>query len=223
LIHNNPVTITSIQNSGKVATAFMVFVALLAWFGLIAQLTITLSNHHPSRTIPGILVQYISYFTVISNALVSISLTAILLASASAMAKFFSRNTVSTAVALYIIIVGIVFNTVLRNLLSLEGLAWWVNEVMHVFIPVLYTVFWIIIVPKTGLSYKNTLPWLWVPFLYLVYIMIRGALSGLYPYPFMDAAKYGYAQVALNSVVMLFVILGSGLLLIFIARLLAKK
>lgn len=201
----------------------MIFIAFLGWFGLIAQLTITLNNYDPSRTMPGILLQYISYFTVICNALISIGLTAILLAPASAIGKFFSRNTILTAMALYIIVVGIVFNTVLRNLLTLSGLAWWVNEVMHVFIPVLYTLFWLFMVPKAGLFYKNTLSWLWVPFIYLIYTLIRGALSGLYPYPFMDAGKYGYGHVAISSVIILFVVLGSGLLLIFIARLMPKK
>src|ERR1700712_60065 len=99
---SNPTTL--IQNRGKAATAFILFIALLGWFGLVAQLSITLTTYDPSRTLPGVLVQYISYFTVICNALVSISLTAILLAPASAMAKFFSRSTVSTALALYIIV-----------------------------------------------------------------------------------------------------------------------
>ncbi|MES2279572.1 MAG: Pr6Pr family membrane protein [Bacteroidota bacterium] len=212
-----------INKRGKAASAFMLIIALLAWFGLIAQLSITLSNHQPGRTLPGVLIQFISYFTVICNALVSISLTAILLNPASGTGHFFSRNTILTAITLYIMVVGIVFNTVLRNLLDLTGLAWWVNEIMHVFIPVLFTAFWLAVVPKGGLSYKNTLPWLWVPFIYLVYTLIRGALCGLYPYPFMDAGKLGYPQVAINSLAVLMVILISGSLLIFVARLLRSK
>jgi hypothetical protein len=213
----------SISKRGKAASAFMLFIALLAWFGLIAQLAITLTNHQPGRTIPGILVQFSSYFTVICNALVGISVTAILLKPASAAGRFFFRNTVLTAITLYIIVVGLVFNTVLRNLLNLAGLAFWVNEIMHVFIPALFIIFWLALVPKGGLSYKSTLPWLWLPFIYLVYTLIRGALTALYPYPFMDAGKLGYPRVAANSVAVLLVILISGFVLIFIARLLAKK
>jgi hypothetical protein len=212
-----------ISKRGKAASAFMLFIALLAWFGLIAQLAITLTNYQPGRTIPGVLVQFVSYFTVICNALVSISLTAVLLIPASATGRFFSRNTVLTAITLYIMVVGLVFNTVLRNLLNLAGLAFWVNEIMHVFIPALFLIFWLTLVPKGGLSYKSTLPWLWLPLIYLVYTLIRGALTGLYPYPFMDAGKLGYPQVAANSVAVLLVILISGSVLIFIARLLAKK
>lgn len=67
----------------------MLFVAALGWFGLISQLSITLSTYNiTERTLGGVLVQYISYFTVICNALVSISLLAILLSPASVAEDF---------------------------------------------------------------------------------------------------------------------------------------
>jgi hypothetical protein len=208
-------------NRGNAATIYMALTALLGWFGLIAQLYLVLTDHEAGRTIPGVLVQFISYFTVICNLLVSISLTAILLNPSPK--SFFSRNTILMAIALYILIVGIVFNTVLRYLLALTGLAFWVNEIMHVFIPALYTIFWIWLVPKGGLHWNSFLPWLWVPFLYLVYVLIRGAVCGLYPYPFMDAGKYGYGHVALSSFIIMLAFVGFGLLLIWVARLMTKK
>lgn len=214
---------TVLQNRRKWALALMLFTAVTGWFGIITQLYITLNTYQNNRTLAGVLVQFISYFTIICNLLVTISLTVIIIRPGASWGKFFSRNTVLTALTLYIIIVGIVYNTVLRGLVGLEGLASWVNEIMHVIIPLLFAVFWLIIVPKTGLSFKNILPWLWVPFIYLIYILLRGAASGLYPYPFMNAAKFGYPQVAINCFIVMLAFVGVSIILVFIDRLMTKK
>jgi hypothetical protein len=38
-----------------------------------------------------------------------------------------------------------------------------------------------------------------VPLLYLLYALLRGALSGIYPYPFLDATRIGWTRVTLNA------------------------
>ena len=210
---------TLLQNSNKAATTYMILVVLIAWLGLIMQFYITLSGYATGRTLPGVLVELVSFFTIICNFLVAISLTMALLKPGG----YFSRNTVLSAITLYIIIVGLVYNINLRGLVALHGAAWWVNEVMHVIIPILYTIFWLAIVPKNGLTWKTALPWLWVPLFYLIYILIRGAICGLYPYPFMNAGKFGYAHVAIGCFVVMLAFLLVSQLLIFIARLAVKR
>lgn len=210
---------TLLQTRSKTAASYIIFVAILAWLGLITQLYITLSSYAADKTLPGVLVQFISFFTIICNFLVAISLTRISLKPGG----YFSRNTVLSAITLYIIIVDLVYNINLRGILELHGLAWWVNEVLHVAIPILYTIFWVTIVPKTGLNWPSALPWLWVPLCYLIYILIRGALCGLYPYPFMNAGKFGYAHVALSCFIVMLAFLVVSQLLIFIARLSTRQ
>jgi hypothetical protein len=39
------------------------------------------------------------------------------------------------------------------------------------------------------------------PFFYAVYVMIRGAISGDYPYPIIDAGKLGYPVALLNTAI----------------------
>jgi hypothetical protein len=41
------------------------------------------------------------------------------------------------------------------------------------------------------------------PSIYLVYVLIRGALVGEYPYPILEADRIGYAMVALNVLIVL--------------------
>jgi len=211
-----------LQHPGTMATVFMAFIVLLGWFGLVAQFYITLSSYAAGRTLPGVLVEIISYFTIICNVMVSVSITVILLKPSSAWGRFFSCNTVLTAITLYILIVGIVYNAVLRGLIVLNGLAFSVNEIMHVIIPTLYTIFWLAVVPKAQLTWKKALPWLWIPFFYLVYILIRGAICGLYPYPFMNAGKFGYGHVAISSLIVMFAFLVVSQLLIFVSGILGR-
>ena len=42
--------------------------------------------------------------------------------------------------------------------------------------------------------------WQVFPLLYLIYVLVRGAIVGWYPYPFLDPAKVnGYGNVALYA------------------------
>lgn len=214
-------TYLSINKHDKIALAFIWFITLCAWGGLLIQFYVTITTYNPDRTLPGVLVQFISYFTIICNALAAISITWLLVKPAPG--SYFSRNTVLSAITFYMIIVGIIYNAVLRSLIPLNGLAFIANEILHVATPLLYVLFWLALVPKTGLLFTDALKWLWLPFIYLIYILIRGAICGLYPYPFMNVAEFGYTQIAFNSVVLLFVFLGLGMLFIGMARLMAKR
>ena len=51
------------------------------------------------------------------------------------------------------------------------------------------------------------------PFIYAVYVMIRGDLTGEYPYPIMDAGKLGLPRALLNTafIFILFIVLGLAL------------
>ncbi len=41
--------------------------------------------------------------------------------------------------------------------------------------------------------------WQFFPIIYFIYILLRGAITNIYPYPFLDVAKLGYDQVILNA------------------------
>ena len=53
-----------------------------------------------------------------------------------------------------------------------------------------------------------------LPIAWLAFTLIRGAFTGYYPYPFLDAGEQGYGWVTLNSVVigLFFVALATGAL-----------
>jgi len=88
--------------------AFVVLTALVAWFAIILQFSISFSIFlSEGRTFGGILVQLLSYFTILSNILVAISLTLPLLNPTGKWGKYFSSESVTGAITIYIATVGI--------------------------------------------------------------------------------------------------------------------
>jgi hypothetical protein len=190
---------------------FLAVIAALTWFALIAQLVLILSNR--TASVAETIVRFVSFFTIESNTLIAIASTTLLLATTSRWSSFFARTTTLTALTLYILVVGITYNVILRSLWNPQGLQRIVDEILHSVVPVLFLIGWFRWRPKNPLQYSNILRWLLFPLLYCVYTLIRGRLSGYYPYPFMDAGQLGLARVAVNSgfLMILFVAISIGL------------
>jgi len=89
-------------------------------------------------------------FTIDTNILVALSYTFIALGSNSRWGKFFTKATTITAITVYIIIVGVTYNIILRSTWNPQGLQKLVDELLHSVIPVLYVLFWVFFVPVEG-------------------------------------------------------------------------
>ncbi|RYY06438.1 MAG: hypothetical protein EOP43_06360 [Sphingobacteriaceae bacterium] len=61
------------------------------------------------------------------------------------------------------------------------------------------------------------------PLVYLIYIIVRGAVTGFYPYFFVDVKTFGFGQVAINAFVLLLVFALFSSLFIFIGKKLTRK
>jgi hypothetical protein len=72
--------------------------------------------------------------------------------------------------------------------------------------------------PKKSLHWKNILPWLIFPAVYLVYSLLRGEATGWYPYYFINANQLGYAEIVVNALMVLAAFVIIGLVLIFLNR-----
>ena len=190
----------------------MAVVAIIAWTALILQFYLILQTTGTTGfSILKTVTNFFSYFTILSNLLVAVCLTTSLLSPTSGVGSFFLKVCVQTAIAVYIFIVGLVYNTVLRGITNPTGLDWIVDNLLHVVVPVLYVLYWFIFTPKKILQWKNLAPWLIFPAVYLLYSLLRGPMADWYPYPFLHAGKFGYGQVAINSVLVLLAFLLVGL------------
>lgn len=197
------------------------FIAALGWFALIAQF-ILMFNARTTST-PEMVIRYFSFFTILTNLLVTVYSTTLIVWPASLLGRFFNRPTVGTATNVYIIAVGLIYNVILRALWKPVGMQRVVDELLHTIIPFLFLLYWVLFLAKKELKWNAFFPWLIYPLVYCLYILGRGYLSGFYPYPFMDVTKLGYKQVLLNSMGVTIVFLGFSVLFINIGRIKSKK
>ncbi|RFZ95082.1 hypothetical protein D0C36_06020 [Mucilaginibacter conchicola] len=203
--------------------AFSAVIAVVCLAAVGLQLAISLPAYfEKGRSLGGSLVEYFSYFTIQSNLLVALATGSVAVGGFSD--RFFTRPKVLSAIVVYITIVCVVYNAVLRAIFHPVGWGRVADELLHVADPLLYIIFWLMVVPKNGIAYKSTLSWLLYPLVYIVYILIRGAFTARYPYFFLDTVKYGYPKVAVHIAILVVVFWMFCLLYAFIAqRISARK
>lgn len=174
--------------------------AVLGWLGLTVQLyLILLLRWSADASLLGGLVNFFSFFTVLSNTLVATVLTCALNLRISRGQQFFLQPWVSSGIAASILLVGLAYSLLLRHLWHPRGWQWLADELLHDVMPLLFLVYWWCCVPKGKLRLRHIGVWMLYPMLYFAYLLLRGRLLGLYPYPFIAVDKLGYPQVLLNA------------------------
>jgi hypothetical protein len=190
--------------------------AAVAWFALVLQYTLTITK--PGAPFLEATVRYFSFFTILTNILVALALTLPWLAPESRAGQFFDRPSVRTAILAYIIIVAVIYHYLLAKLWNPQGWELVADTIEHVVTPALYVIDWILFVPKGTVRWKSAVVWLGYPLVYAAYSMIHGAVTGFYPYPFINVTEFGYDKVLINMAVLVLVFLGLGVALIGIDR-----
>ena len=200
---------------------YLAFIAILGWFALIAQFYI---NIHSGLAAPSeIIVRYFSYFTITTNLLVAIACTSLFINPLLGPGYFFSQQGTLTAITVYILIVGIIYNLILRSLWNPQGLQWVVDELLHSAIPLLFFGFWIIFAPKDELLWKDIWSWLIYPIVYMLFILIRGSTSNFYPYPFINIKVLGLNKVLANSMGIALAFILVSLLMVTLAQFISQR
>lgn len=190
-------------------------IAAIAWFAIILQLYLQIVNR--KTDVGEALIRFFSYFTILTNIMVAACFTSLSLQKGKAF-HFFNKPGTTTAVTVYILIVGLVYNLVLRSLWSPQGLQLLVDNLLHTVTPLLALVYWFAYVPAKQISWKQAPAWMLYPLFYLIYVMIRGSFSNFYPYFFIDAAALGYAKAFINAVYVTAAFLLVSLLLIWLGK-----
>lgn len=195
---------------GRGLAALTAGVAVLALAGQFAVSTGSLGN-------PGavaVIWTMAGYFTVLSNALVAGALMSV---AGGARIPDWLEGTIAAAM----VVTGTVYHAILSGLWDLVGLAWWADQGLHTAVPILTLVWWTVAARKRGLTLRNAATWLIWPLAYLIYTVLRQALTGFVAYPFLNIAELGAGRVAVNVLLtmVLFVVVAG--LLLGLPRLLA--
>ena len=207
------------KNTALAPRLLLLLIALIAWFAIIAQFSISIPLLLSQGMTYGEAVwRMFGYLTILTNILVAVACSVLLLKPDSLPGQYFSRPGVQTAVTLYIIFVGLGYNLLLRNHAPFTGLHRLSDEGLHTVVPLLCVLYWSLYVPKQGLQAKDSLLWLIYPLAYFVMAMLRGGSSGFYPYPFLNVANLGYPRVMGNAVMLLAGLFLIALGMVFVAR-----
>lgn len=199
----------NLQRSGAV------LIACMAWFGVEVQLHFNIEDALIKKeSIAAHVIAFFSYFTVETNILVALALTIFLLQPQAE--RFLTGPSVTSAIVVYVIVVGVVYEWLLRHLWHPYGMRLFADMLLHDAVPFLYSLYWLLFLPKGSLRWSDPANWLIYPILFFFYTMFRGAACGIYPYPFINAAELGLARVSVNTTVLLAVFFGLGIALIAI-------
>lgn len=195
-------------------------IALLGWFAVIAQFCLMYLNR--TTSVFEMIVRFFSFFTILTNTLVAIYFTYPIFCK-KGNNKFFKNENSLLPITVYITIVGLVYQIILRHVWQPTGLQMIVDELLHTAIPLLVIIYWFNQSTFIKLNLKRFVQFLLYPIFYIIYILTRGYFSDFYPYPFIDVNEIGISTTIINIIGL--IVLFSVIHLIFhwISKLLVKK
>ncbi len=191
---------------------FVLFDIFQLVLGIFILFTVLFQDYYLGKTTANYCsLNYYSYFTIWSNLAVSV----FLIVSSFNLFNTKLLDFLRGGATLYILVTGMVFIILLKgqNDLFLS----WVNIVLHYAVP-LIMVAYLFFKPIQHVSFSQSLVWLSLLVLYLIYTLIRGSRTSWYPYDFINLSTQGIKGVLLNSTLITFFILLIDWLVLLINR-----
>lgn len=190
------------MDGGRTARFWHLLTAAVGAFGLVAQLVLVIAGVSVLVTEdpPGLgerLLHFGSYFTVQANVVV--------LLAAVSLARDPDRDgpgwrVLRLAGLVGITVTGVVHWFWLRPLLDLSGWSYATDKLLHVVVPILAVLGWLVLGPRPRISLRVALLALIWPVAWLAYTLLVGAATRWYPYPFLDVDERGAGPVAVACV-----------------------
>lgn len=205
-----------IQRMHGAARGWRILFAVVGWTGLLAQYGLSLEAG--TRSVLGSTVVFFSYFTVLTNVLVALALTAPALAPDSRLGRWTASEGVRAAMAMYIAVVALIYHLLLAGTWNPQGLLFYVNQILHTVMPIAFVLDWLLFVPKGRLRWIDPVKWLAYPLLYGLWTVIHGQLIDWYPYWFIDIGALGWSRALVNFGALLAFFLALGLVVAALDR-----
>ncbi|MFM7397065.1 MAG: Pr6Pr family membrane protein [Gammaproteobacteria bacterium] len=198
---------------GKINRIAAWLLAAFGWVALGTQLVLSVQHQMSLGHSAGYGVfMYTGYFTILTNLFCTIVATAFCkpLTPESRWATW-REPWVVTAAAVSIVMVGLIFHVLLRAQYQPTGIAALTNLIHHYIVPVVFAIFWWRVIPRRSLVWADVWRVFAYPAAYLVYVLMRGEIGGVYPYFFIDVRTLGYAAVLVNASAISALFIGAGL------------
>lgn len=189
---------------------------LVGTAALLLQFSLTIpASMQAGRGLFGSLLFFFTFFTILTNILIVLVYAGRLSGRRAGALAWLGSPRVAAGAAVAIAVVGIVYAVVLARLWQPQGLFRLADMTLHYVTPLLYLCWWLLLGRDGSAGWRDIPRWLAYPLAYLAVAMARGAMTGEYPYPFLDPAPGGAGAVAVASlgVFALFAVLSALLVL----------
>ena len=184
------------------ARIFHLVTFLVATLAVVLQLVLVVQGHrvldeHNRPDLDTRLVRFCSYLTIWFNVLVAWSTLTLALGRDRDSRVWRALRLDAVVLAT---VGGLVHFFFLRPLLDLTGWDLVADRLLHIVVPVLALIGWLVLGPRGRADRTDLLPFLVLPLGWLGYTLVRGEIVDWYPYPFIDVGEHGYAVVLVNVV-----------------------
>ncbi|RJN32756.1 Pr6Pr family membrane protein [Nesterenkonia natronophila] len=154
-----------------------------------------------------------AYFTFLSALLACVTSAMLAIRTDRASVVF---HTLRLAGVIQVIITGVVFNLLLRTDGELEGVWLFNDQVLHLAVPVLVPVVWLVLGPYGNVSLRVVAASTVLPMIWLAATLLRGPALDWYPYIILDVPGRGWSGVApyIVSILVAFVLMAAAMWLI---------
>ena len=196
--------------------------AALGWFTLILQYGLMLKGN-PQTGVGELTLNFFSYFTILSNIMVALALTAPAVAPNSRPGRWAQSEGVRAAVAMYIVVVGVTYHFLLAGIWDPQGWSLLANNLLHYVMPVVFVIDWLAFTPKGRLRWVDPAKWLVVVLVYGGWTLLHGKLSGWWPYWFVDVDTLGLSRAMVYFAGLLVFFLIVGLIVVAIDRIFGRR
>jgi len=178
---------------------------ILGWFAVVGQFILIIQNREAG--IAETVLRFFSFFTILTNILVALYFTAPFIKLRPTFFNLLQKDSSLPPITAFILIVGLVYQVVLRAIWHPTGIQLIIDELLHSLIPLFVLGYWYFRLKTAPFDTRVRLRWMLYPMGYLGFILVRGAYSGYYPYPFLNVSSLGYAKVWINSALICLVML----------------
>lgn len=194
---------------------------VLGLAGLVLQFCLTIpASMETGRDLLMSLVFFFSYFTIQTNIILVLVYTGVLF-DGPWLVPFEKPETRVMAAALITLVMGF-YHFVLAPAWAPQGLWKLADVILHYVTPLFYLVWFAALRYSRAVRFASIPKMLIYPIIYVAYVLVRGALSGEYPYAIFDAGAQGYAAVARSSIVLLVGVIVLLTIAIFVDRIAPK-
>jgi hypothetical protein len=204
------------------ARLYRALFACVGWFALGLQYGLTLGGN-PDKSVGELTLNFFSYFTILSNFLVALALTAPAVAPNSRIGRWSLSEGVRAAVAMFIVVVGVVYHFLLAGIWTPQGWSLVGNSLLHYVMPAAFVIDWLAFTPKGRLRWVDPAKWLIPVLIYGGWTLAHGKLSGWWPYWFTDVDQLGLGKVMVYFAGLLVFFLIVGLIVVAIDRTFGRR